>query len=51
MPRALPRGLPVRTLSRLPGATRAPYRGFIAPCLATLRPEPPRGDGWFYEIK
>jgi bifunctional non-homologous end joining protein LigD len=34
-----------------PGAARAPYPGFIAPCLATLRSEPPRGDGWLYELK
>jgi hypothetical protein len=51
MARTAPPRFSVRVLSRLPGATRAPYPGFIAPCLPTLRSEPPRGDGWLYEIK
>jgi hypothetical protein len=50
MARAPPPRFSARVLSRQPGATRAPYPGFIEPCLATLRPEP-RGDGWLYEIK
>jgi bifunctional non-homologous end joining protein LigD len=33
------------------GAAKAPMPGFIAPCLATLRPKPPEGEDWVHEIK
>jgi bifunctional non-homologous end joining protein LigD len=31
--------------------TRTAYPGFVEPCLATLRPAVPDGDGWVHEIK
>jgi bifunctional non-homologous end joining protein LigD len=49
-----------RTLSRrsqsardmkISGARPAPFPGFIAPCLATLRERAPSGNEWFHEIK
>jgi bifunctional non-homologous end joining protein LigD len=33
------------------GARRAPYPGFVTPCLATLKPTVPEGRHWVYEIK
>jgi bifunctional non-homologous end joining protein LigD len=33
------------------GARRAPYPGFVTPCLATLKPNVPEGPRWVYEIK
>jgi bifunctional non-homologous end joining protein LigD len=35
----------------IPGAKRAPFPGFIAPCDPTLRDRAPDGSGWFHEIK
>jgi bifunctional non-homologous end joining protein LigD len=35
----------------LPGATPAPFPGFIAPCEPNLRRTPPTGDRWLSEIK
>ncbi len=43
--RARPRALAVS------GAVRAPYPGFIEPCLATPRAEVPRRGEWIHEIK
>jgi bifunctional non-homologous end joining protein LigD len=41
----------VRFIARtLPGAVTAPYPGFVAPMLATLRKAPPRGAKWLHEI-
>jgi bifunctional non-homologous end joining protein LigD len=43
---------PARFLARmLPGAKPAPFRGFIEPCIPTLRSEVPAGSGWLFEIK
>lgn len=39
------------TLDRIPGATRAPYPGFIEPCLATPRNSVPERGVWIHEIK
>ncbi|MDB6044610.1 MAG: ligase [Gammaproteobacteria bacterium] len=41
----------MRSLLRVPGATRAPHPGFVEPCLATLRDRVPSGDQWLHEIK
>lgn len=41
-PRTAPRGKPARA---------APFPGFVAPALATLRAEPPSGEGWIHEVK
>jgi bifunctional non-homologous end joining protein LigD len=35
----------------IPGAKRAPFRGFIAPCDPILRDRAPEGPGWLHEIK
>jgi len=35
----------------LPGARKAPMPAFVAPQLATLVKEPPRGDAWLHELK
>jgi bifunctional non-homologous end joining protein LigD len=35
----------------IPGAKRAPFPGFIAPCDPTLRDRAPDGSGWLHEIK
>jgi bifunctional non-homologous end joining protein LigD len=35
----------------VPGAKRAPYPGFIAPCDPTLRARAPGGSQWLHEIK
>ena len=41
----------VRFIARmLPGATTAPYPGFVAPMLATPRKTVPRGVKWLHEI-
>jgi bifunctional non-homologous end joining protein LigD len=37
--------------STLEGAKKAPFPGFVEPCLALLAVEPPKGDGWLHEIK
>lgn len=42
----------VRFIARtLRGVKTAPFPGFIEPCKPTLRPKPPVGDKWQYEIK
>ncbi len=33
------------------GAKKARFPGFVAPALATLRPQAPRGERWLHEIK
>lgn len=33
------------------GAESAPFPGFVAPALATLRPEAPAGADWLHEVK
>ncbi|MBH5371732.1 DNA ligase D [Bradyrhizobium glycinis] len=38
-------------VSRVSGATKAAIPGYIEPCDPTLRENPPRGEGWAYEIK
>ena len=35
----------------LPGARPAPFPGFVAPCVPTLKATVPTGDRWQYEIK
>src|SRR3954447_11256498 len=50
------RALPLRSpqesfVSRIPGARKASFPGFIEFCDPTLRESPPRGEGWVYEIK
>jgi bifunctional non-homologous end joining protein LigD len=40
-----------RDLACIPGARRAPLPQHVEPQLATLVKEPPRGDGWFHEMK
>ena len=35
----------------LPGATAAPFPGFIKPCHPTLRDRAPSGERWVHEIK
>jgi bifunctional non-homologous end joining protein LigD len=42
---------PRQGVSRVGGAVRAAISGYIEPCDPTLRANPPRGDGWAYEIK
>jgi bifunctional non-homologous end joining protein LigD len=45
---------PTRPKSRfaeIPGARRAPFPGFIAPCHPTDRDEVPPGDEWLHEVK
>jgi bifunctional non-homologous end joining protein LigD len=37
--------------SGLSGAKKAPFPGFVDPCLALLVGKPPEGDGWLHEIK
>src|SRR5262249_17573431 len=37
--------------SALKGAKKAPFPGFVEPCLALLAAKPPGGDGWLHEIK
>ncbi len=37
--------------SSIKGAKKAPFPGFIEPCLALLVEKPPEGDGWLHEIK
>lgn len=42
----------VRFIARtLDGAKTAPFPSFIEPCKPTLRPKPPAGDMWQFEIK
>jgi bifunctional non-homologous end joining protein LigD len=42
----------VRFIARtLSGAKTAPFPAFIEPCKPTLKPKPPVGDKWQYEIK
>jgi bifunctional non-homologous end joining protein LigD len=42
----------VRFIARtLKGAKTAPFPTFIEPCKPTLKPKPPVGDKWQYEIK
>jgi bifunctional non-homologous end joining protein LigD len=36
---------------KISGARPAPFPGFIAPCLATLRARAPAGNEWIHEIK
>jgi len=38
-------------IKKLPGARKAPMPEFVAPQLATLVREPPKGDEWFHELK
>src|SRR4051794_10746598 len=38
-------------MSPVPGGRRAPYPGFVAPCLASLHARAPAGDRWVHEIK
>lgn len=38
-------------VSRVAGARKAAIAGYIEPCDPTLRENPPRGQGWVYEIK
>jgi bifunctional non-homologous end joining protein LigD len=50
------RALPLRSpqesfVSRIPGARKASFPGFIEFCDPALRERPPRGEGWVYEIK
>ncbi|MCB9966003.1 MAG: DNA ligase D [Geminicoccaceae bacterium] len=47
--RARPAGK--RSSRPLGDARQAPFPGFVAPALATLRPEAPRGERWVHEIK
>lgn len=44
---------PARKKARGPveGARKAAFPGFIAPALATLRPQAPQGERWLHEIK
>jgi bifunctional non-homologous end joining protein LigD len=43
---------PARFVARtLRGAHPAPYPGFVEPCLATLKHEPPAGPRWVHELK
>jgi bifunctional non-homologous end joining protein LigD len=35
----------------LKGAKKAPFPGFIEPCLASLAGKPPEGEAWLHEIK
>src|SRR5512133_1259954 len=48
---ALKRRISRPSLSRIPGAKRAPAPGFITPCDPTLRDRAPDGPGWLHEIK
>ncbi|MBT3071374.1 DNA ligase D [Rhodomicrobium sp. Az07] len=52
------RAAPTRGASRKPagtkpiaGAKKAPFPGFVAPCLAQLCERAPGGDNWLHEIK
>ena len=47
--RALPASS--KSVSKLPGARKAPFPAFIEFCHPTLRTRAPRGDAWAYEIK
>ena len=38
-------------IKKLPGARKAPLPEFVAPQLATLVKEAPKGDEWFHELK
>jgi bifunctional non-homologous end joining protein LigD len=40
-----------RSVRAIPGAKRAPFPGFIAPCDPTLRSRAPDGAEWLHEIK
>jgi len=51
MPRAAARRRPKSTLSGLSGALRAPFPGFIPPCLATPADHFPARGEWVHEIK
>lgn len=43
---------PARFIARvLPGATPAPFPGFVEPCIPTLKSAVPMGARWLYEIK
>ena len=43
---------PGRFIARtLRGAKPAPFPGFVLPCLATLKDEPPAGPRWVHELK
>jgi bifunctional non-homologous end joining protein LigD len=43
---------PARFIARtLKGAKPAPFPGFVEPCLATLKDEPPAGPHWVNELK
>jgi bifunctional non-homologous end joining protein LigD len=42
----------VRFIARtLRGVKPAPFPGFVVPCLATLKDEPPAGPRWVHELK
>jgi bifunctional non-homologous end joining protein LigD len=43
--------MPRIDLKKLPGARKSPLPEFIAPQLAMLVTEPPRGDEWLHELK
>jgi len=43
---------PARFIARtLSGAKAAPFPGFVEPCLATLKTQPPAGARWVHEVK
>jgi bifunctional non-homologous end joining protein LigD len=48
---ALKRRVNRAPVGALPGARRAPFPKFIAPCDPTLRERAPDGPGWLHEIK
>ena len=55
-PEAPPKAAPKRARGgaaarSMKGARKAPFPGFVAPALATLRPEAPAGRGWLHEVK
>src|SRR4029453_14878593 len=51
MERAAQPPLSLHPLARVPGSVPAPWPGFIEPCLATPRPDPPAGSEWIHEIQ
>lgn len=44
-------GLGVRGRTPVKGAKKAPFPGFVEPCLAELAEKAPAGDAWLHEIK
>jgi bifunctional non-homologous end joining protein LigD len=48
---ALKRRINRAPVAGVPGAKRAPFSGFIAPCDPTLGERAPDGPGWLHEIK